>query len=84
MPEDDLAVAVEMLVEGDTIVDAANEIAQRLFTILERHPTEVFAVEFDQIEGTEHCCVVMVAITEEFENREPLPIDDNGLAINDA
>jgi len=31
---------------------------------------EIEAVEFDQIEGTEHCCVVMVAITEEFENRK--------------
>jgi hypothetical protein len=34
--------------------------------------------EFDQIEGTEHCYVVMVAITEEFEDREPLPIGGFG------
>ena len=84
MPEDDLAVAVEMLVEGDTVVDAANEIAQRLFTILERHPTEVFAVEFDQIEGTEHGGVVAKPITESVEYREAASVDHDGLTVYDA
>jgi hypothetical protein len=78
------AIALEMLVEGYAVAGAAKEIGVRALALLERLLAEIEAVEFDQIEGTEHCCVVMVAITEEFENREPLPIDDNGLAINDA
>jgi hypothetical protein len=34
VPEDDFPVAVEMLVEGDAVIRAAEEIGQRLFTSL--------------------------------------------------
>jgi hypothetical protein len=34
VPEDNFPVAVEMLVEGDAVIRAAEEIGQRLFTSL--------------------------------------------------
>ena len=44
MPEDDLAVAGEVLVEGDTVVGTAEEGRQRVLSILKPRPAKVFAV----------------------------------------
>ncbi len=45
---------------------------------------EVFAVEFDQIEGTEHGSVVAKSITESVEYREAAFVDHDGLTVHDA
>jgi len=58
--------------------------SERALAVFERLLAKIKAVEFDQIEGAEHCYVVMVAMTEKFEDREPLPIDDNGFARSQA
>src|SRR5580700_4620682 len=47
VPEDDFPVAVEMLVEGDATIRAAEEIGQRVLTILKARPPDILAVEFD-------------------------------------
>jgi hypothetical protein len=46
VPEDDFPVAVEMLVEGDAVVRAAEEIGQRVLPILKACPSDILAVEF--------------------------------------
>jgi hypothetical protein len=51
VPQDDFPVAVEMLVEGDAIIRAAEEVDQRVLTILEARPSDIRAIEFDEVEG---------------------------------
>lgn len=53
----------KMLVEGDGVADAAEEIGEQMFTVLKPRPTEVFAVEFDRVEGAEHGCAIAKPIT---------------------
>ena len=48
----------------------AEEIGQRVLSILKSRPAKVFAVEFDQIEGAQHGGVVAKPITESVEYRE--------------
>jgi hypothetical protein len=50
----------------------------------ERLPPKVLAVEFDQVEGTEHSGMVILTVADEVEDREPVLIDDNGLAVERA
>ena len=52
--------------------------------VLKPRPSKVFAVEFDQIEGTEHGGVVAKPITESVEYREAAFVDHDGLTVNDA
>jgi hypothetical protein len=58
--------------------------SQCLLTILEPRPTEVFAVEFDQIEGAKHGGVVAKPIPESVEYREAAFVDHDGLAVHDT
>ena len=84
VPEDDFPVAVEMLIEGDAVVRAAEEIGQRVLPILKACPSDILAVEFDEIEGTEHSGVVAKPIPESVEYREAAFVDHDGLAVHDA
>ena len=59
VPEDDFPVAVEMLVKGDAIIRAAEEIGQRVLTILKACPSDILAIEFDEIEGAQYSGVVV-------------------------
>ena len=84
MPEDDFAVAVEMLVEGDTVAGVAEKGRQRVLSILKPCPAKVLAVEFDQIEGAQHGGVVAKPIPESVEYREAAFVDHDGLAVHDT
>ena len=82
--EDDSAVGVKVFVEGDPVLHAAEEVGQRMLTILQPRPSEVLAVEFDQIESAEHGGVVTKPITEIVEHREAAFVDRDGLAVHNA
>jgi hypothetical protein len=82
--EDDRTVAGEMRVEGDPVARSAEQIGKHGLAALERLPPKVLAVEFDQVEGTEHNGMVILAVADEVEDREPVLIDDDGLAIEGA
>jgi hypothetical protein len=56
--EDDAAVALEMLVEGDPVADAAQEFSEHCLAAFERLPPEVRAVRFDQVERAQDGCIV--------------------------
>jgi hypothetical protein len=43
-----------VLIKRDSVADAAEKISKRRLTTFERLPTEVLAVQFDQVEGAEH------------------------------
>ena len=73
-----------MLVEGDTVAGVAEKGRQRVLSILKPRPAKVFAVEFDQIEGTKDGCVVAKPIPERVEYREAAFVDHDGLAVHDA
>jgi hypothetical protein len=62
----------------------AEEIGQLILAMLERLLAEIEAVELDQVEGAEHRGMIVMPITEEFEDREPLPVDDDRLTVDDA
>ena len=78
------AVAVKMLVEGDSVAGVAEKIGEHGLALLERLLAKVLAVEFDQVEGAEHGGMVVMPIAEEVEHREARLIDDDRLAIDDA
>ena len=84
MPEDDFSVAVEMLVEGDAVVRATEEIGQRVLPILKARPSDILAVEFDEIEGAQYGGVVVKPMAECIEYREAVFVDHDGLAIDDT
>ena len=46
--------------------------------------TQVLAVKFDQVEGTEHGGVVVLLVADQVKDREAVLIDNNRLAIDDA
>ena len=82
--EDDRAVALEMLIERDAVAGVSEQIGERGLAALDRLPPEVLAVEFDQIESAEHGGVVVLPIADQIEDREPVRIDDDGLAVERA
>jgi hypothetical protein len=84
MIEDDSTIAGEMLVEGDPVARSAKQIGEHGFAALKRLPPKVLPVQFDQVESTEHDGIVILAIAEEVEDREPVLIDDDRLAVERA
>ena len=58
------AVAVEMLIEGNTVAGVSEKIGEYGLAALERRPPEVLAVERDQIEGAKHGGMVAKPIAE--------------------
>ena len=84
VPEDDFPVAVEMLVKGDAIIRAAEEIGQRVLTILKACPSDILAIEFDEIEGAQYSGVVVKPMAESFEYREAGFVDHDCLAVDDT
>ena len=78
MLEDRPAVAVEMLIEGDPVAGVSEQIGEHGLAALDRLPPEVFAVKFDQIERAEDGGVVVMPITDQIEDREPVRVDDDG------
>ena len=58
MTEDARAVAVEMLIEGNTIANVLEESRERCLAVFQRPPAKVLAVEFDKIEGAQDGSIV--------------------------
>ena len=73
-----------MLVEGNAVTGGPEKIGQPILASLERLLAEIEAVELDQVEGAEHRGMVVMPIAKEIEHREPLAIDDDRLAVDDA
>ena len=73
VPEDDFPVAVE---------SAAEEIGQRVLTILKARPSDILAVEFDEIEGAQYSGVVAKPMAESFEYRQAGFVDHDCLAVD--
>ena len=72
-----------MPVEGDPVAGVAEQIGEHGLAVLDRLPSEVLAVEFDQIEGAEHGGIVVCGSG---SGRRPKPIlvDDDRLAVERA
>ncbi len=68
MFKDGPAVACKVLIKRDSVADAAEKISKRRLTTFERLPTEILAVQFDQVEGAEHGSVVELPIPQQVED----------------
>jgi hypothetical protein len=64
-----MSIAWEVLVEGYAIACGAEEISERAFAVFKRLLAEIIAVELDQIEGAEHCHIIVIPIAEQIEDR---------------
>ena len=84
MLENGHAVACEVRIKSNAVTGTAKEIGEHILTMLERLLAEIVAIELDQVEGAKHSGMIMVAIAKKIEDREAIPIDNNGLAINDT
>jgi hypothetical protein len=73
-----------MLIERDPVASVLEQIGEHRLAALDRLPPKVLAVEFDQIESAEHSGVVVLPIADQVEDREPVRIDDDGLAVERA
>ena len=67
--EDNRAVACEVLIERDTVSGAAEEFSERGLALFEWLPTKVIAIQFDQVEGTEHGGIVKLPVAQQLEHR---------------
>jgi len=84
MLEDGHAIALEMLVEGDTVAEAAQEFGKRCLAVFEWLPPEVRAVHLDQVESAQDGRVVAQPVAEDIEDLESVLVDHDGLAIDHA
>jgi hypothetical protein len=55
-----------------------------VLTILKACPSDILAVEFDEIEGAQYSGVVMKPMAESFEYREAGFVDHDCLAVDDT
>ena len=82
--ENGRAVALVMLIEGDPVAGVSEQIGEHGLAVLDRLPPEVLAVEFGQVESAEHGGVIVMPIADQIEDREPVRVDDDGLAVERA
>ena len=79
--EDDGAVTGEMLIVGDAVLDATQQMGERRLATLQRLAAKVLTVQLDQIEGAQHGGMIVKAPAESVEYREAALIDHDGLAV---
>jgi len=72
LPVDDIAIADVVLVDRQAWTRLAYELGQRLFAFLDRKPTQVLTIEFEQVEVAEHGSVVVTRGTDQLEHRQSL------------
>ena len=80
----DSAFAAEMLVDCNAVGREPQQPSHSPLTVLDRFAPDVFAVHFEQIEGTVNRPRVGAVAADEIERREPAVVADDGLAIDDA
>ena len=54
------------------------------FAMFDRLPSEVLAVDLDQIKHTQHGGMIAKPVSENIEHRETALVDHNGLAVEHA
>ena len=84
VPEDDHAVTVKVLVEGNTVARAVEKLGQCALAALERSVSKVLSLECNQIESAQHGSVVAEPVTKIIEYRQAALIDHDGLAVDQA
>ena len=84
MSVDDCAFYIEMPVERNTCVLAAQKPAEGAFANFNGLPAQVHAVQLEQVESAERHGVVLTAVAEQVKYREAVGIAGDGLAIDDA
>lgn len=82
--EDHRAVAVVVLVEGDTLMRVAQKLRPGAFALLDGRAPQVLAVHFEQIEGAEHGGGVVPVSTDHIEYSEAGVVAYDGLAVDQA
>ena len=71
-----------MRIERYSVASIPKQVRKRGFAILKPRPTQVLAVEFDQVKGAQDGCMVMMAVTYQIKDRQTLRIDNNRLSID--
>ena len=84
MPVDGRALHVEMPVERNTGVLAAQKPAKRTLTDLERFPTQVDTIQLQEVEGAKRHGMVLTPVAKQIEYGEAVGVACDGLAIDDA
>jgi hypothetical protein len=84
VPEDDGAVAGEVLVEGHAGRRLAQQPGEPLLVLLERHPAQILAVKLHKVEGAQHRLGSVTLAPDQLEHGMPAIVGDDGLAVDQA
>jgi hypothetical protein len=80
--KDDFAVALVILIEHDTQMWATYQFRELALEIFNRRAAQVFAIQFDQIEGNEHSGVAMSLVADQVKDGKAVAISDNRFAVD--
>ena len=57
---------------------------EQFLAFLDWTATQIPGINFDQVERAEHSRMVVTPVAQQAENRKPILVDDDGLAVNSA
>src|SRR5580700_6401252 len=84
MLEDFGAVAVEMLVQDQAVVWASQEASEPMLAVLYRRPSQILAVDLEQVEGAQDSAGMVARAPDQLEHGKALVVAGDGLAIDQA
>ena len=79
---DDRAVAAEMLIEGDAIVQKSQQSSQPALAVLDGLSPKVLTVDLKQIERAKHCAGVSAMSAYQIEHRQAIVVADDGFPVD--
>ena len=80
----DRAVAAEMLIERDAIVQKSEQSGQPALAVLDRLRADVLAVDLKKVERAKHSAGVSAMSAYQIENRQAIVVADDGFPVDHA
>jgi hypothetical protein len=80
MLEDDGALAAEMLVQGNSVGRASQEASEPMLAVLYRRPSQILAVDLEQVEGAQDSAGMVARAPDQLEHGKALVVAGDGLA----
>jgi hypothetical protein len=67
--EDGWAIRVEVRVQRYAVPRIGQQLGKPRLAIFKLRPTQVLAIDFDQVEGAKQCSAVVLAVSQQVEDR---------------
>ena len=73
-----------VLIEGDALVGMTEKLRQDVLALFDRPAPQVLAIEFEEVECTEHGSGIVTVSADQVENGKAAFVTDDGLAVDQA